>query len=98
MSAWIDDLAQEVRLIRNADARAAEYLRHIGQRRVFPTDESLAGLAAFDEASPEHGKDSAEGLALLDDKGSPATVATNDPRYYGFVIGAALLRQQRRSD
>jgi hypothetical protein len=31
-----------------------------------------------------------EGSALLDEKGSPATVATNDPRYSGFVIGAAL--------
>ncbi|RRA49853.1 aminotransferase class V-fold PLP-dependent enzyme [Acidipila sp. EB88] len=90
MSSYRDDLAQEVQLIRNADDRAAEYLRQIGQRRVFPSDESLAGLAAFDEALPEHGKDPAEGLALLDEKGSPATVATNDPRYFGFVIGAAL--------
>lgn len=90
MSSTVDDLAQEIQLIRNADDRAAEYLRQIGQRRVFPSDESLAGLVAFDEALPEHGKDPAEGLALLDDKGSPATVATNDPRYFGFVIGAAL--------
>ena len=29
-------------------------------------------------------------LALLDDVGSPATVATNGPRYFGFVNGGAL--------
>ena len=83
-------LRRELELIRDADDLAAEYLGQIGERRVFPSDESLAGLVAFDEALPEHGKDPAEGLALLDEKGSPATVATNDPRYFGFVIGAAL--------
>jgi glutamate/tyrosine decarboxylase-like PLP-dependent enzyme len=85
-----NEMTLELALIRNADDRAAEYLRQIGERRVFPSDESLAGLAAFDEALPEHGRDPAEGLALLDEKGSPATVATNDPRYFGFVIGATL--------
>ena len=39
---------------------------------------------------PETGLAAAETLALLDDVGSPATVATNGPRYYGFVVGAAL--------
>src|ERR1700716_3931559 len=29
-------------------------------------------------------------LALLDDVGSPATVASAGPRYFGFVIGGSL--------
>ncbi len=50
----------------------------------------MAGLAAFDEPLPEHGYPDSEVLRLLDAAGSPATVASNGPRYFGFVIGAAL--------
>ncbi|WP_263385745.1 pyridoxal phosphate-dependent decarboxylase family protein [Granulicella arctica] len=80
----------ELELLRTADDRAAAYLSQVGKRRVFPSSESLADLVAFEETLPESGHDPFEGLALLDEKGSPATVATNDPRYFGFVIGAAL--------
>jgi glutamate/tyrosine decarboxylase-like PLP-dependent enzyme len=51
---------------------------------------ALQALVAFDEPLPEHGLAAADGLRLLDEAGSPATVASNDPRYFGFVIGAAL--------
>ena len=84
------ELESELKLIRDADDRAAAYLAQIGRRRVFPDEASLEGLAAFDEALPVNGRDPYEGLRLLDEKGSPATVATNDPRYFGFVIGASL--------
>jgi glutamate/tyrosine decarboxylase-like PLP-dependent enzyme len=39
---------------------------------------------------PEIGIDCAATLAMLDDIGSPATVASNGPNYFGFVVGAAL--------
>lgn len=80
----------EARLMSNADARAAAYLAGVGQRRVYPDEAALTGLSAFDEALFQTGRSSAETLALLDERGSPATTASNGPNYYGFVIGAAL--------
>jgi len=80
----------ELTLAAEADRRALSYLAAIGQRRVFPDASSLAGLTAFDEALPQRGHAAEETLRLLDEAGSPATVASNDPRYFGFVIGAAF--------
>ncbi|HEX5634203.1 MAG TPA: pyridoxal-dependent decarboxylase [Gemmatimonadales bacterium] len=80
----------EAPLMHDADARAAAYLAGVGTRRVFPDIDALAGLRAFDESLPIAGSDARETLALLDAVGSPATVASNGPRYFGFVIGAAL--------
>ena len=39
---------------------------------------------------PQVPSDPSEVLALLDDIGSPATVATAGGRYFGFVIGGSL--------
>ena len=80
----------EFTLAADADRRAHAYLAAIGKRRVFPDAAALAQLAAFDEAFPQHGHAPADVLRLLDEHGSPGTVASNDPRYYGFVIGAVL--------
>lgn len=80
----------ELALAADADRRAHAYLAGIGKRRVFPDAAALAQLAAFDEAFPQHGHAPADVLRLLDESGSPGTVASNDPRYYGFVIGAVL--------
>lgn len=77
-------------LTRDADRRALHYLQGTATRRVFPDADALAALQAFDEPLPEHGHDAAQTLALMDDLGSPATVASNGPNYFGFVIGAAL--------
>ena len=77
-------------LTRDADRRALRYLQGTSTRRVFPDAAALAALQAFDEPLPEHGHDAAQTLALMDDLGSPATVASNGPNYFGFVIGAAL--------
>jgi glutamate/tyrosine decarboxylase-like PLP-dependent enzyme len=80
----------ELELLANADERARMYTTAIGKRRVFPDGDALANLALFDEPLPEHGVAAADVLRLLDEAGSPATVASNDPRYFGFVIGATL--------
>ncbi|MHC1480052.1 pyridoxal phosphate-dependent decarboxylase family protein [Frateuria aurantia] len=73
-----------------ADRRAAGYLQTLACRRVFPDQAALSGLAAFDEALPEHGLPALDGLRLLDEAGSPATTASNGGSYFGFVIGASL--------
>ncbi len=80
----------ELELMADADARAARYIGSVQTRRVFPDHEALDGLARFSEDLPNKGRPPGEGLALLDDAGSPATVTSNGPRYFGFVVGAAL--------
>jgi len=80
----------ELQLLTEADQRARDYLTGIGKRRVFPDAAALDQLTSFDELLPENGRNAAEVLELLDERGSPATVASNDPRYFGFVIGATL--------
>ena len=50
----------------------------------------MAALARFDEPLPGGPSDPEATVALLDEVGSPATMATTGPRYYGFVNGATL--------
>ena len=57
---------------------------------MFPDAAAIAALAAFDQPLPEHGQTPEQVLTQLDEVGSPATVASNGPRYFGFVIGATL--------
>jgi glutamate/tyrosine decarboxylase-like PLP-dependent enzyme len=78
------------RLLDDAARRASAYLDGLDARPVFPTDTALAGLSRFDEPLPEGPTDPADVLRLLDEAGSPATVATAAGRYFGFVIGGAL--------
>jgi glutamate/tyrosine decarboxylase-like PLP-dependent enzyme len=77
-------------LLTDAAQRASHYLDGLDDRSVSPTPEAVARLAAFDEPLPDGPCDPAEVLALLDDVGSPATVATAGPRFFGFVIGGSL--------
>src|SRR5205823_4118820 len=70
--------------------RAQKYVQEIAQRRVAPTGKDVAELSRFHEPFPASPTDSAEVLALLDQVGSPATVATTGGRYFGFVVGGAL--------
>lgn len=55
-----------------------------------PDRAALDALAAFDERLPEQPGDPAATLALLDEAGSPATVASTGGRYFGFVTGGTL--------
>ncbi|HEY3651068.1 MAG TPA: hypothetical protein VGL33_24090, partial [Streptosporangiaceae bacterium] len=76
-------------LLADAAGRAGRYLAGLDQRPVAPDDAALAGLARFDEPLPEVAGDPAATLALLDEAGSAATVASAGGRYFGFVIGGA---------
>jgi glutamate/tyrosine decarboxylase-like PLP-dependent enzyme len=78
------------RLLAETADRAAQYLARIGQRRVTPLPTDMARLEALGGPLPQSPPDPAEVLALLDDIGSPATVATTGGRYFGFVIGGSL--------
>ncbi|HUC22981.1 MAG TPA: pyridoxal-dependent decarboxylase [Streptosporangiaceae bacterium] len=77
-------------LLRDALDRSLTYLSGVGDRRVVPDAAAVARLAEMDVELPRTGLPAADVLRQLDDIGSPATVASNGPRYFGFVIGAAL--------
>lgn len=80
----------ELSLLADADARGRRYTESIGSRRVFPDGPSIAALARLEGDIPVGGTAPADTIELLDTIGSAGTVASNDPRYYGFVLGATL--------
>jgi glutamate/tyrosine decarboxylase-like PLP-dependent enzyme len=76
-------------LLTDAARRSAAYLASLNGRPVAPTADAIANLERFDELLPDQGTDPTQVLEMLDRLGSPATVATAGPRYFGFVIGGA---------
>jgi glutamate/tyrosine decarboxylase-like PLP-dependent enzyme len=76
----------ELELLEDADRRARAYVAGAEARPASPGTAALEGLAQFEET----GRPAESTLALLDGAGSPATVGSNGPRYFGFVIGATL--------
>jgi glutamate/tyrosine decarboxylase-like PLP-dependent enzyme len=73
-----------------AAERAIKYTNSVGQRRVAPGARDLDGLEKFHESFPEGSTDAESVVAMLDEFGSPATVASAGGRYFGFVIGGAV--------
>jgi glutamate/tyrosine decarboxylase-like PLP-dependent enzyme len=57
---------------------------------VSPGPDALALLTGLEEPFPADQSDPRAVLSLLDEIGSPATLATAGPRFFGFVIGGAL--------
>ena len=76
--------------LRIAAERARVYVEGIGERSVAPARSSVAALSRFREPFPGEPCDPSEVVRLLDEIGSPATMATTGRRYFGFVIGGAL--------
>ena len=77
-------------LLRDACRRALAYLDRLAERRVAPDAEAVAALDRLDFALPGPGLAGEEVLRMLDELGSPATVASAGPRYFGFVTGGTL--------
>lgn len=77
-------------LLQSAAARASTYLENLDSRSVAPSPQALARLAELDEVLPDQPCDAESVLALLDETGSPATVATAGSRFFGFVVGGSL--------
>lgn len=77
-------------LLADAMERAVRYLDGLPDRPVAPRPDALAALSAFDRPLPEGPADPRAVLAELDEVGSPATVASAGPRYFGFVIGGTV--------
>jgi len=77
-------------LLKRAARDAMDYLEAVDARTVAPSPEAVAKLSALRGPLPP-GPTSAEAvLHLLNEFGSPATVANGGGRYFGFVNGGCL--------
>jgi glutamate/tyrosine decarboxylase-like PLP-dependent enzyme len=83
----VDQLAP---VLEDAATRALRYARSVDDRRVFPDAVALDALAGFDEPLPADGASALDTLRLLDELGSPGTVASTGADYFGFVTGGTL--------
>jgi glutamate/tyrosine decarboxylase-like PLP-dependent enzyme len=70
--------------------RALRYLDELKERRVAPSAEAVRDLAGFREPLPAGPAAAEEVIRMLDELGSPATMAMAGPRFFGFVIGGSL--------
>src|SRR5260370_27619060 len=77
-------------ILKTAAERAIRYVQMARERKVAPAEKDLAALTTFHEPFPAEGSNPADVVAMLDEFGSPATVATTGGRYFGFVTGGAL--------
>ena len=82
-------MREEEELLHTAAARAIRYLRELPERGVAPEVDAIIGLERFDEHLPDGPSDPDRVIALLDEAGSPATMASAGPRFFGFVIGGS---------
>src|SRR3954471_17264358 len=70
--------------------RARLYLSTIGERRVAPTREAVAGLAALDVPLQDRPIPPEKVVEELDRIAGPATLTISGPRFFGFVNGGSL--------
>lgn len=77
-------------LLTDVAKRSLDYVEQIRERRVAPDPKDVAQLEQLGGPLPDAPCDPQEVLAMLDEFGSPATVATTGGRYFGFVIGGTL--------
>ena len=77
-------------ILERAARYGKEYAASVCERRVYPDEDAIKGLDAFDEAIPEVTGDAVEVLERLHTAGSPGTVAQTGGRYFGMVNGALV--------
>jgi hypothetical protein len=77
-------------LLRETQRRAEVYRSTIRERRIAPGPEDVARLEHLAQPLPDEPMEPTEVLRLLDQYGSPATVASSGGRYFGFVTGGSL--------
>jgi glutamate/tyrosine decarboxylase-like PLP-dependent enzyme len=77
-------------VLKLAADKARSYVRDICERRVSPSEASLAALGELNEPFPGFPCEPCEVIRRLDQIGSRATVATTGGRYFGFVNGGMV--------
>lgn len=80
----------ELELLQKADQLARAYTAEIENRAAFPSSQAISDLAKLDEPLMQNGQPAEETLDLMNSVAGNATVASNGPRYFGFVLGASL--------
>ncbi len=76
-------------LLADAAARAVRYRRTLDDRPVMPGVAELEAVRGFVERLPDEGASPGEVIEMLDELGSPGTVASTGGRYFGFVTGSS---------
>lgn len=77
-------------LLMDAAGRARGYVDGVPRRPAFPRREAIERLRELGGPLPDGRTDPEIVLALLDEVGSAATVASTGGRYFGFVMGGSL--------
>jgi glutamate/tyrosine decarboxylase-like PLP-dependent enzyme len=77
-------------LLKRAARYAIDYLEKVDARSVAPAPEAIAKLSSLRGPLPPGPTNPEAVLHLLDEFGSPATVANGGGRYFGFVNGGCL--------
>jgi glutamate/tyrosine decarboxylase-like PLP-dependent enzyme len=77
-------------LLKRAARDAFDYLEGVDARPVAPTPQAVAALSAMRGPLPPGPTSPEAVLHLLSTYGSPATVAKNNGRFFGFVNGGCL--------
>jgi glutamate/tyrosine decarboxylase-like PLP-dependent enzyme len=77
-------------LLEETADRAARYLEGLRDRKVSPSPDAVRALLALDSHLPEYSSDPHSVIRMLDEYGSPATMAMAGPRFFGFVTGGSL--------
>lgn len=82
-----DPLTRQAQAFAQGAKLGTTYLQSLSDRQV---NADTAQLSALNIPLPQNGQTSNEVLSLMQDAGSPGTVATAAGRYFGYVIGGAL--------
>lgn len=77
-------------VLRIAAERGAKYAGNANSRNVAPSSDAIAALGKLREKFPGGPTEAKRVIEMLDEVGSPATVAMTAGRYFGFVIGGVL--------
>ena len=77
-------------LLKKVAEQASLYLEGLENRSVVPSPEAIQRLSELAEPLPDEPSRPETVLAMLDEIGSPATVASASGRYFGFVTGGSL--------
>lgn len=85
----MDSDIDRAELVLDAARRAARYIATVRDREVYPTDQAIRDLDGFPRELADDPVPADQVLAMLDDLGSPATMAKTGGRYFGYVDGGA---------
>ncbi|HOX67078.1 MAG TPA: aminotransferase class V-fold PLP-dependent enzyme [Burkholderiaceae bacterium] len=77
-------------LLKDAARRASQYLDRLDERSVAPLPGAVSRLKQIECDLAEAPQRPQDVLRRLDELGSPATVASNGGRFFGYVVGGTL--------